>query len=309
MLSTLTQTGNVARNEYYTRGIGLYDKGLYTEAIVEFERVLKTVPGKDAPERKLASYYMGESYANLGLAHLHMRMFQRAEGELKFALMLHPEYADLNLHLGVVYYKQGKLEDASLSLQKALSINPKYSKAMMYLGLSKLSMHDVSGIDWIRQAAEVQPTYRDARYQRAMVMWEAAENHNAFLLLEDLAETDVDATARLIEKALELLRDSMYAEAADVLNEAIDMHPYYADLRNYLGQSYVGQSLMDLAIGQFQKALDINPSFVGARINLASAYEQRGRAIEAAAELRHVLTICPGNIEAEERLGRLQPGA
>ena len=31
------------------------------------------------------------------------------------------------------------------------------------------------------------------------------------------------------------------------------MHPQYADLRNYLGLSYIGQEMVDLAIGQFQK--------------------------------------------------------
>ena len=69
----VSETGKVARSEYYSRGIDFYDRGLYTEAIAEFERVLKTIPSKDAPERKLASFYMGESYANLGLAHFHMR--------------------------------------------------------------------------------------------------------------------------------------------------------------------------------------------------------------------------------------------
>lgn len=298
----MSHTGNVARSEYYTRGISLYDRGLYTEAIAEFERVLKTVPTQDAPERKLASFYMGESYANLGLAHLHMRMYQRAEEELKFALMLHPEYADLNFHLGVVLYKQGKLEDASLSLEKALSINDKYAKAMMYLGLSKLSQHDASGMEHVREAAEVQPTYRDARYHRAMDLWEAGETRQAALLLEDLAETDVDASAHLIEKGLEFLRESMYAEAADVLTEAVDMHPQYADLRNYLGLSYIGQEMVDLAIGQFQKALEINPTFVGARLNLASAYEQSGRRDDAVAQLREALKTDPTNIEAAERL-------
>lgn len=300
------QAGNAARNEYYNRGISLYDKGLYTEAIAEFERVLKTTPVKDAPERKLASFYMGESYANLGLAHLRMRMYHRAEEELKFALVLHPDYADLNFHLGVVYYKRGKYEDAALSFEKALAINPAYSKAVMYMGLTRLMQDDPEGISYVRRAAEIQPAYADARYRQAVDAWDSGETRQAIALLEGLLEIDVDASAHLLEKGLEFLRECMFAEAADVLSEAVELHPEYADLRNYLGQSYLCQDLVDLAIGQFQKAIEINPTFVGAHMNLASAYEREGRFDEARAELGQVLRIEQRNPEAEERLARLE---
>jgi len=301
----VSRSENVGRTECYSRGMGLYDRGLYAEAIAEFERVLKSVSQQDAPERKLASFYMGESYANLGLAHLRMRMYQRAEEELRFALVLHPEYADLNFHMGVVYYKQGKLEDAALSFEKAISINPGYAKAVLYLGLSRLQRHDPAGIANVREAAEMQPAYRDARYVRAMEMWEAGEPRQTILLIEDLVETDVDASARLQERGLEFLREGKYDEAAEVLSEAADMHPQYADIRNYLGQGYLGQGMVDLAMGQFQRALDINPSFVGARMNLAAAYEQGGRPEDARSELKRVLEIDPTNLEAEQRLLRL----
>ncbi len=47
---------------------------------------------------------------------------------------------------------------------------------------------------------------------------------------------------------------------------------------------------------------------MGARMNLASAHEQDGRAELAAAELEHVLRIENGNPEAEQRLAELRPG-
>lgn len=302
----VSKTENVARNEYYSRGIDFYDRGLYTEAIAEFERVLKTVSQTDAPERKLASFYMGESYANLGLAHLHMRMYHRAEEELRFALVLHQEYADLNFHLGVVYYRRGKYADAVLSFRKALSVNPAYSKAMMYLGLSRLMQNDAGGMKHIEEAVGVQPAYGDARYQQAMAAWEAGKSRETVVLLEELADTDMDAATHLLKKGLEFLRESMFAEASDALKEAVELHPQYADLRNYLGQSYLWQDVIDPAIEQFQKAIEINPSFVGAHMNLASAYERDGRIHEARAELTRVLKINRRNPEAEERLHHLQ---
>jgi tetratricopeptide (TPR) repeat protein len=304
----VSQTEN-ACNESYSRGIDLYDQGLYTEAIAEFEHVLKTVPAADAPERKLASFYMGESYANLGLAHLHMRMYYRAEEELKFALLLHPQYADLNFHLGVANYKRGKFADSRLLFEKAISINPAYFKAMMYLGLSRLMQEDAGGMKHIHDVVEAQPAYADARYYQAVKAWDSGDVRQAVTLLEDLVETDVDASTQLLEKGLEYLRESMFPEAAGVLREAVALHPHFADLRNYLGQSYLWQDMIDQAIGQFQKAIEINPDFVGAHMNLASAYERDGRIDEARSELTRVLKINTRNPEAEERLYRLQPAA
>ena len=301
----MSQTERVARSEFYSRGIDFYDRGLYTEAIAEFERVLEAIPTKDAPERKLASFYMGESYANLGLAHLRMGMYHRAEEELKFALVLHPDYADLNFHLGVVLYRSGKYSDSTPLLRKALSINPAYAKAMIYLGLSRLRQDDAGGMTHIREAVETQPAYACAIYRRANEAWEAGEALEAVTLLEELAETDIDASTHLLERGLEFLRESMFTEASEALKEAVALHPQYADLRNYLGQSYLWQDMTDLAIAEFQKAIEINPSFVGAHMNLASAYERDGRIDEARAELTRALEINRSNPEAEDRLHRL----
>ena len=78
---SLIGTIDVSKNENYNRGVELYDQGSYTESIAAFERVLKS-SDEGSPEHKFASFYMCEAYANLGLTHLRMNMYRRAEKEI-----------------------------------------------------------------------------------------------------------------------------------------------------------------------------------------------------------------------------------
>jgi len=294
----LIGTIEVSRNQNYNRGVALYDQGLYTESIAEFERVLETVPEEDAPERRFASFYMCEAYANLSLAHLRMNMYRRAEEELKLALMLHPEYADLHFCLAVTYYKQGHYTTAEQHFAKALEINPKYARAMLYLGMTKLRQGSESGLETISKAVSLEPAYRGDEYKRAMKLYRAGDLDECLRLIEEIGETDVDQISLLLESGVKLMNAKMYREAALQFLEAVSFCPHYPDVRHYLGLCYLQQGMVDLAVGQFRKALEVNPDFVAARISLALAYEETGRHGLAVQESERILASDPDNAEA-----------
>jgi len=292
-------------SDYYGRGIALYDRGLYAEAIAEFQRVLEASKGSTNPETRLASFYLGEAYANLGLAQARMNMYERAEESLRLALMLHPEYADLHFHLGVVYYRQGRYSQAEHEFVKATQINPSYARALMYLGLSRLFLGNESGLDDISKAAMLEPVYRDERYHTAIESYHSGDWPQALRLLESVAETDLDEVGYLLEKGKMLMNKEIYDEASQAFLEALSICPRYADIRNNLGLCYLRQGMTDMAIAQFLKALEINPRFVGARLNLALAYEAAGAHDKYIEELNRILQIEPGNPEAERRLSQI----
>lgn len=299
---------HVSENENYNRGITLFDHGLYAEAIAEFERALKTVSRDDAPERKLAPFYMCEAYTNLGLDHLRMKMYHRAEEELKLALVIHPEYADLHFYLGVVHYRQEQYEEAEKRLQAALAINPTYAKALMYRGLTRLRRDSEEGLASVAEAVRMEPAYNDERHQQALSLYRDGSVEQALVLMEEVAELDVDQIRYLLDKGRQLMKQKDYLEASNALLEAVSICPRYADLRHYLGLCYMRQGIIDLAIGQFGKALESNPGFVTARVSLALAYEKDDKADLAVRELEHVLRLDPENHVASRILSKLQEG-
>ena len=299
-------TIGVSKNKHYDRGVALYDRGLYSEAITEFEHVNESVLEEGAPERRLASFYMCEAYANLGLVHLHMNMHRRAEEELKAALLIHPEYADLHFYLAVIYYRQARYDEAEPLFGKALAINPKFARALIYLGLARLCKGNEDGLADIAKAVTIEPAYKDERYEGALSLYSEGDRDRFRQLIEEVAETDVDQISGLLEKGVKLLKHKSYQEAVNVFLDAIAICPHYADLRHYLGFCYVRLGMIDLAIEQFRKALDMNPAFIAARVDLASAYGEAGDQELAVRELKHVLDLYPGHPDATRLLSRFQ---
>lgn len=302
----MSETIFMGRDKHYSRGIQLYDSGLYTEAIAEFERVLGRDVQPNTPERRLASFFLGEAYTNLGLAHLRMNMYSRAEEEIRFALVLHPEYADLHFHLGQVMYRQNRYDEALLELQTALKINPKFARALIYLGLTRLRMGGDSGLADIANAVAMQSAYDDERYDKALVYYRDGKTGEALTLIEEVADLDLDQAGYLIERGLELMQRNEYAEALEVFDEAANVCPQYADVRRNLALCMVHEGRLDEAIGEFLEALAINPSFVGARIDLADTYAKKGERDRAIAEFERIIETDPDNLTAKHRLDALK---
>lgn len=295
------------RNKHYQRGIQLYDSGCYGDAVSEFKKVLRLNPQSNIPEHRLASFYIGEAYVNMGLSHLNMSMYDRAIKELKLALLFHPEYADLHFSLGVCYYKQKRYTLANKSLQKALSINSEYAKALIYLGITKLQLGDETGIENLAQAVMIEPAYNDeGQYKRLLVLHRGGLIEDACKLAERIAHLGTSRIGSLLERSIELMNEGMYSEAASLLSEALSAHPGYADLWNYLGLCHLNQGITDQAISDFRKSLRINPNFISARVNLAAAYESIGRKYSAIEQIEHVLAFDSHNTEARDTLKRMK---
>lgn len=297
-------TIDVSSNENYNRGVELYDQGLYTESIAAFERVLESTE-EQSPEHKFASFYMCEAYANLGLTHLRMNMYRRAEKELKLALVLHPDYADLHGCLAVTCYKQGRYEEAESYLRRALEINPDYARALMYLGMTRLRMGHEEGLADIEKAASKEPAFGGERYQKLRSFYQSGDLDRCLQLAEEIAETDTDQIGILLNQGLNCINAGDYQEAITHFMDAVAICPHYADVRHYLGLCYLNQGMLELGIGQFRKALEINPGFKAARLSLAGAYAKAGRTDSAVEELHQVLALDPGNVEATVMLAKL----
>jgi tetratricopeptide (TPR) repeat protein len=272
----LTSAIEVSKSDNYSRGVALYDQGLYTESIAEFERVLEAVP-EDRPERKFASFYMCEAYANLGLTHLRMNMYRRAEEELNLALMIHPNYPDIHFCLAVTFYKQARYQRAETHLKRALEINPRYARARMYLGMTRLRRGDIEGLGDISESTCIEPAYQGVQYGRAMSLYQSGDLDRCLHLLEEVAETDADQVSTALEAGLRLMNMGQSEEATKAFLEAVAVCPNYADLRHYLGLCYLEQGMLEMAIGQLRHAIEINPDFVEAQTTLAIAVEMAGQ--------------------------------
>lgn len=81
--------------------------------------------------------------------------------------------------------------------------------------------------------------------------------------------------------------------------------PEEAVQRNNLGASLLEQGKADEAIGEFQKAVALDPKYTAAQLNLAYAYDRQGRTEEAVNQYQKVIDLEPRNFFAHNNLGVL----
>jgi lipoprotein NlpI len=94
-------------------------------------------------------------------------------------------------------------------------------------------------------------------------------------------------------------------EAAVQYRRALEMRPRFHDIRNKLAQSLLQLGDLDSAIEQLQLALDGNPRYVPARLNLGLAFFRKGRSDDAAREWQECRVQDPKNPQARAYLSML----
>lgn len=92
----------------------------------EAEKLLREVIRQN-PENYQAFYWLGKSYAGLG-------MNKKAIANLKKAVELNPKHADVHLNLAKLYKLTGKSELAIYEYEMVLSLNPNHKEAADFLG-------------------------------------------------------------------------------------------------------------------------------------------------------------------------------
>ena len=93
------------------------------------------------------------------------------------------------------------------------------------------------------------------------------------------------------------------ALAAFHFQEAIRIHPAYAEAYNDLGGVQFQMGQVDKAIASYQAALKINPHYADAYYNLGRVMLRKGRLDEAIADYQQALKINPDNADACYNLG------
>lgn len=269
-MSMLGRMFGFGRNEEYDQGIRLFDAGRYEEAVAVLQQVTRGGGrAADVLTQRLASFYIAESYAHLGMRALEAGDFETARASFAASLETNPHYADLHLQFGRACRKAGDLPAALRAFDQALCINGLYAKAHFYRGLTLygLGQRDVA-VESITQALALDHGFESGLIAQALTAHQAGEAGTALALFERVAETDVDTIARHCGLGTDLYRRALYSEAAEEFRKALALNPNYADVRNKLGIALHACGAYDEAIAEFEQALAINPRYQDAQVNL-----------------------------------------
>jgi len=96
---------------------------------------------------------------------------------------------------------------------------------------------------------------------------------------------DTDDSRAKYTMGREAFKKGEFDNAIELLEEFSTTHPNFADVYNMLGQAYHSKSDFEKAIKHFEKALEINPRYTDAALNLAVTLFDLGR-YEQATEIQ-----------------------
>lgn len=213
--------------------------------------------------KKQASYHY-----QMGLSYLGENNITGALVELTEAEKLDPEDPELQFNLGRAYFLKGRYDIAEHKFLKAIALKPPFSEASYNLGMTYLQMR----------------RWDDAIYRFKTV------TEDIFYQNQDMAT---------INLGIAYLGKEDYPKALATLRSAVKSFPRNPIAKVYLGQAYLKLDKVELAIMEFDKALEINRDYANAHYNLALAYIKAKNNHAAVAAFKEVVRISP-----DSELGR-----
>jgi tetratricopeptide (TPR) repeat protein len=266
-------------------GLIFLRKGMFEEAIVEFEHAIEKNPD------------LVESYSNLGLALTQTGEFEKAITILQKGCEIEPRFADLKNNLGMAYSKAGKFSHALSAYESALTINSNYADAHFNTvitllesilqspyneGLPPVTSRKSTAFHILEKLSASNPNFTGmqfytTRFEKVTSLILSGDLKKAIEIIQELKDAVGKPNLDEIMHGFYLKflfggagkNENILDQYRIKLEKALETNPDYADLHNSTGLLYLIQcrNLFIKAMMQFKKAYEINPSYKSAYKN------------------------------------------
>ncbi len=239
-------------------------------AQAELQRALELDPGNREARLRLA-----------GMWERHGRV-DKALPLLEEALRYHPKDLVVHRRLGELYLQKPDLARAMLHFEQVVQLDPSCAEMHNKLGRIYLKKNYTDkSIEAYKQAVDLHKVEPEYREDLAMAFYCAGDFPMAINELRKAATLDGQNPDYF--KALGML---FYAENQDEesvrhLQWSLKLAPADAQAHGMLGQALARQGLTNMAISEYQKALEIDPQLHLLHLYLARAYAQANRHSDA----------------------------
>jgi len=322
-------------SEAVRRALTLEQQGKYADAEAAWQVVVKAEPRN------------GQAFAQLGLLEAHQEHYPEAIASYRKAQALsletRREIPELNLNLGLAYFKAGEFRDADKVFEAELGKHPKgadEARLTILIGMSHYGAHEYkAAIPYLKEAAAADQRNLPLRLSLAhCYLWTKQLDatmgvYKEILTIDpDSAEADMIAGEALDEKgdnagAVQQFRAAVvanpkepnvhfalgylywtqkrYDEAIPEFKAELANDPENSQAMTYLGDTYVKLNLFDQARGYLEKALNYKTSVALTHLDLGIVYMELGDQAGAVRELGKTIALQPENVNAHFRLASM----
>ncbi len=254
----------------YTKGAVLLKTGQVEMAVPFFEHAIEL-------DSTYASPYLKLAYINLAKPN-----YDKSIALINKALKINQYMAEPYFLKGMWYESQEKFDLAASSYQTAIERNPDYFDAYLNQGVLHDRLNNPLALDYFKSAISIKPNSIEAWRLLAL----SYRDHNQFIeaieCFDSIISIDETFEVAYFDKGrthLDLCYDNNHKEKND--------------------------SLLNVAISLFDKAISLNNNYVPARYNRGLCYEELGNEEEAKKEYKKVLELEPNYDLAVKGMNRL----
>jgi len=266
-------------------------------------------------------------YSTRGLALGLQRSYHRAEQDLDRALNLDPSFRPARLNRGVIFWIQGKYDEALSDFDMVLKppkakqlIEAAYYRGQLYLQRGEVA----KALDDFNLVAASNPRFRQVYRHRARIHLAQGVKELGFKDIDaclDLAyEDDVNLAPWQARARRGRLLHDLYVEltqqrreepigrelamfALDELQQAVAAGGQAPALFDDLGAMLQHTGAHGQAVIAYAKGLDLAPDDTKLLIKRAWAYQRLGRLDESLADFAHAARVAPEDAEVHSGLG------
>lgn len=324
-------------NGHYMRGMVMSEIGRSEESMKELLRAENIRPTDEQLLLTLAILYTAsgdvskalERYSRLSEAHPQeplypykagttyklLRDYDKAMEWLKKAAVPGFKHLDqVYLQMGDISLELKKYDDADAYFAKAVEANPALKDARSGSGASKMAkMLDqanrsfkegkldeaLAHIDEAQKASPESPTPYLLRGTMLLASGRAADAVPPLKKAVELGPENPEAYSML--GSAEQKRKN-YTAALEALREGLKRAPDSVELHNKMGMVLKDREELRKAIDSFHRAIELQPKYVPARMNLAFAYLDDHRYVDARREFGLLAEIDPKNEDLKKGL-------
>jgi tetratricopeptide (TPR) repeat protein len=187
--------------------------------------------------------------------------------------------------------------------RRQISQDPKYADAYTNLGEAYRRLGDTATArEFHQKAIELNPRLQEAKLGLALVEQESGDPKVAIAEIQKVLAQKESASAYFYQ-GVTLQQQANLKEAEISFRKALELDPNYAEARVNLGLVLNQQGKLDPAINEFRQAIRINPKLAPAHFNLGVALQAQGEIKAAIASYKEAIRINPDYAEANYNLG------
>ncbi len=301
----------------YELGVLCFNMGRYADAEIHLKTSLSifadspeahyhlglTLLKEDRPQEAMPEFREAcERKGNFAVGHLHwglalsaMGKLSGAVGQFNQAIKLNPQMSSAYYQAAVACFNQGQFVEAVQYFQKACNVAPMLGEAYNGLGVTLAAMGKYEdAVQCFAKAwqvdnslAVVQRNWASALVQLGQVD-EAIRHYQEAVGVTTRVLSAKDRAVTYNDWGVNLFRANRMDEAAEKLVYAVDVDPTFAGAHLNLGLVRTSLQEFELAAEAFEKALEVNPNQMEIALNSAITYLMVGRYSESLDRLNQI---------------------